>query len=265
MIRYILMFSFIVTMFITPVVQAEAINIVYDEELTKKFEGYNGTFILFDEQNNEYTVYNEAQSKKRISPCSSFKIYNSLIGLETEVIEDENTVIRWDGILYPLKSWDKDNTLSSAIANSVIWYYKELAYRVGNERMQEHINKIPYGNCDISGGPTFWQVSSLKISAQEQVELLKRLYNDQLPFSQRNVGIVKKMITLTNKDGVVFAGKTGTGIKDGNDIIGWFVGYVEKDGKRYFFATNIEAVDNANGMKAKQISMSILKERGLLE
>lgn len=219
---------------------------------------------MLDEQNDEYTVYNEIQSEKRISPCSSYKIYNSLIGLETGVIKDESTVIKWDGIIYPLKSWDKDNTLASAISNSVIWYYKELASRVGKDRMQEYINKIPYGNCDISGGATFWQVSSLKISAQEQVELLKRLYNDQLPFSQRNMGIVRKIITLTNKDGVTFSGKTGTGIKEGNDIIGWFVGCVEKDGKKYFFATNIEAIDNANGMKAKQISMSILKDMGLL-
>lgn len=250
--------------FMNMVISAEGSSRVSQDELGKYFEGYQGTFILFDEQNDEYTVYNEEQSKKRIPPCSSFKIYNSLIGLETGVLKDENSVFKWDGTIYPLASWDKDNTLASAISNSVIWYYKEMAARVGKDKMQRYVNKIPYGNCDISGGATFWQVSSLKISAQEQIELLKRLYHGQLPFSQRNMSIVRKIITLSANDEVVLSGKTGSGFYDGKDVIGWFVGCVEKDGKRYMFVTNVEGDDKANGMKAKAITLAILKEKGLL-
>lgn len=264
MIRLLIMLLCSLTFLISTTMNVEASSTVNRDDFGKYFEGYTGTFVLFDEENDQYTIFNEAQSTKQIPPCSSFKVYNSLIGLETGVITDENTVIPWDGTFYPLKSWDKDNTLSSAIANSVIWYYKELAARVGHEKMQTYINKIPYGNRDISGGATFWQTSSLKISAKEQVVLLKRLYNDELPFSERNMGIVRKIITLSNKDGIIFSGKTGTGIIKGNDVIGWFVGCVEKDGKRYPFATNIEADDNANGMKAKEISRSILKDMDLL-
>lgn len=257
-------FVLMVVIFMNMVMSTEGSTRVNQDELGKYFEGYHGTFILFDEQNDEYTVYNEEQSKKRIPPCSSFKIYNSLIGLETGVLKDENSVFKWDGTIYPLASWDKDNTLASAISNSVIWYYKELASRVGKDRMQRYVNKIPYGNCDISGGATFWQVSSLKISAQEQIELLKRLYNDQLPFSQRNMIIVRRIITLSSKDGIVLSGKSGSGFNDGKDVIGWFVGCVENDGKRYIFATNVEADDKANGMKAKAITLEILKDKGLL-
>jgi len=140
--------------------------------------------------------------------------------LETGVIQDENTVIPWDGTRYPLASWEKDNTMREAIANSVIWYYKELADRVGKHRMQQQINQIPYGNCDVSGGHTFWLVSSLKISATEQVDLLKRLYNDQLLFSRRNMSIARKIILLSDKEGVYLSGKTGSGFAGGKEIIG---------------------------------------------
>ena len=252
------------TMFFSSGVRAEAGNVT-SENLDTYFNGYAGTFVLFDEQNNEYAIYNEKQSIKRIPPCSSFKVFNSLIGLETGVIQDENTIIKWDGTIYPIASWDKDNTLASAISNSVIWYYKELAARVGNKRMQGFVDKIPYGNCDISGGATFWQTSSLKISAQEQVELLRKFYHYQLPFSPKNIDIVQRITVLSAKNDIVLSGKTGSGFKDGKEVIGWFIGSVEKDGNRYIFATNIEATDKATGIKAKKITLDILKSKGILD
>ncbi|AJQ26613.1 penicillin-binding transpeptidase domain-containing protein [Pelosinus fermentans] len=246
---------------------------VYERKLESKndfgkyFEGFTGTFVMYDETNNKYSVFNEPQSKIRLSPCSTFKIYNSLAGLEIGILDKEDvyTLFKWNGTQYPFPAWNHDQTLASATQDSVVWYYQELASRIGSERMQKYLNKIEYGNHDISGGlTTFWLRSSLKISAQEQVDLLYKVYSGKLPVSPENVEIVKKNITLSEKDGVRIIGKTGSGYQDGKWLLGWFVGCVEKQGKRYFFATNIQASDGASGGKAREITLVILKDLGIL-
>ncbi|WP_371369834.1 class D beta-lactamase [Sporomusa rhizae] len=234
------------------------------EDLSKYFSGYTGTFVLYSENNQQYTIYNEPKSNERLSPCSTFKIYNSLIGLESGVLdkEDSRTLKKWNGQTYSIPSWNRDHTLHSAIANSVVWYYQELAREIGNDRMQSNINKLNYGNQDISGGiDQFWLCSSLKISAQEQVALLKQLYNNELPFSVENMAITRKIIVLSTNNDTIFSGKTGTAY---GEVLGWFVGCVEKDGNKYFFATNIQGDHAANGLKAREITKCILTDLGVL-
>jgi bla regulator protein blaR1 len=69
-------------------------------------------------------------------------------------------------------------------------------------------------------------------------------------------------MVILSKDGMILSGKTGTGGAEKN-INGWFVGYVEKADNTYFFVTNIEADDQASGPKAKEITLEILKDKGL--
>ncbi len=250
-----------------------AINCVSAAEVTiradlgKYFEGFTGTFVMYDQTNDNYVIYNEPQSKKRLSPCSTFKIYNSLIGLETGVLDQEDvyTLYKWNGTKYDFPYWNHNHTLASATKESVVWYFQELATRIGNERMQEYLNKIDYGNHDISGGlTTFWLRSSLQISAMEQVNLLNKLYSNQLPFSAETQAVVKKNITLSDSNGIKFMGKTGSGFQDGNYMLGWFVGCIENQGRRYIFATNIEAADGAMGGKAREITKLIAKDLEIL-
>ena len=138
---------------------------------------------MYDLKNNRYTRYAPEQGAERLLPASTFKILASLIGLETGVIPDENYVIKWDGTRYPIPSWNQDHTLKTAIQNSVVWYYQELARRVGREKMQYWVDVVNYGNKDISGEiDNFWLVGGLRISANEQVEILKRQYQEDLPF-----------------------------------------------------------------------------------
>lgn len=251
------------------VTNASAASTVERKDLGKYFEGFTtGTFVMYDESKDQYIVFNKKQSEKRLSPCSTFKIYNSLAGLETGVLDQEDvyTLFKWNGTKYPFPTWDHDQTLASATRDSVVWYFQELASRIGPERMQAFLKKIKYGNRDISGGlTTFWLGSSLKISAHEQVDLLHKLYSGKLPISPQNVEIVKRNITLLKNDNLRLMGKTGSELKNDKLVTGWFVGCVEKQGKRYFFATNIEAADGINGPKAKEISKSILKELQILE
>ena len=236
-------------------------------ELETYFQGYTGAFVLYDLTNNQYTRYNPERCAERFIPASTFKILNSLIGLESGVIPDENYVISWDGTEYPYPSWNQDHTLKTAIQNSVVWYYQELARQVGTEKMQQYVDAAGYGNQDISGKiDTFWLEGGLRISADEQIEFLKRLYAGELPFSQRNMDIVKSILIQEKTDDYRLSGKTGSAQRVAPHT-GWFVGYLETQGNVYFFATNIESTGPdgmANGETAKQINRTILQRLDLI-
>lgn len=239
-----------------------------EQKIQKHFQGRTATFVLLDASSKKYVRYNERVAAERLTPCSTFKIPNSLIGLETGVIKDADFVIKWDGTKHPFATWNQDRTLRGAISESVLWYYQELARRVGEDKEQKWVSKIGYGNMDTSGGieKPFWLQSSLTISADEQVEFLRRLHAGELPFSKRSTEIVLDILRLSDENGTIFRGKTGTaGDRDkGIATLGWFVGSVQKNGKVYIFATNIREGDNPSGRTARKITEDVLKEMRLL-
>jgi beta-lactamase class D len=230
-------------------------------EMGKYFEGFDGAFVLYDLNGNRYVRYNSQRCAERLLPASTFKIMTALIGLETGIIPDENYVIPWDGTQYENSTWNQDHTLKTAFQNSVVWYYQEVARRIGRERMQQYIDTVGYGNQDMTGNlDSFWLDGAIRISADEQVEFLKKLYQDDLLFSSRSMALVKEIMLLESDKVHQLSGKTGSGLAD-NLYIGWFVGYEEVNENVYFFATNITSTDpETNGHKAKQISQEILKD-----
>lgn len=239
-------------------------NVGY-ENLSRYFEPFDGSFILLDLENERYQIYNERKSHERVSPDSTYKLVSALAGLESGALASEDSELKWDGTVYPFDPWNKDQTLHTAMVNSVSWFFQKVDATTGIATIGQYLKQISYGNYDISGGlASFWLESSLKISPAEQVEVLKNFYNCQLPFSRANIDIIKKNIKICEMDGAVLSGKTGTGIVDGKSINGWFVGYVEKGGNAYIFAANIQGADNANGVNAKGIVLSILKDKKLL-
>jgi len=240
------------------------------QDLSAYFHGLNGAFVLFDQGTNSWMRFNPERCRTRYSPASTFKIPNSLIGLETAEIRDQHFVIPWDSVQRSNKAWNRDHDLQSAIANSVVWYYQELARRVGEKRMKEFVEKIGYGNMDISGGiDRFWLGSTLEISADEQVDFLRRLHANALPFSARSMDIVRNILTLEKTDRYTLRGKTGFTDFNGHCVIGWFVGYVETPQNAWFFASNVLS-DNAERdsdtimKERKEIALRILRNLGLL-
>ena len=232
----------------------------YQTDFSSYFGEFSGAFVLYDYNNKYYIKHNAEQCSTQYSPCSTFKIPNSLIGLETGVIPDENFVIPWDSVKRDREVLNHDHNLRSAIKNSVVWYYQELARRVGEQKMKHYVDTIGYGNMDISGGiDKFWLQSSLKISADEQVQFLYKLYTDSLPFSKRNMDIVKNIIIQdTMPGGEVLSGKTGSG-----NGLGWFVGTVQLGSNLYIFATNILG-EGASGIKARDITLEIIKSMKII-
>jgi beta-lactamase class D len=251
---------------------AYAADRVSIEDLSRYFKGYDGCFVLYDVEAGSYTYSSEAEAFQRLAPCSTFKIVNSLIGLETRVVADENVVFAWDGTRYPLDAWNRDLSMAEAIKVSAYWYYQRVARSVGAERMQGFLDRLGFGNRDISGGiDQFWQQSSLKISPREWVDTLKRIRAYDLPFSRRNVDLLKKIIRQDEKGGATLYGKTGSGTSeagfdlrpDSKIVSGWFVGLVESGRGAYCFATHIGAASGATGAKAREISLRILGDKGL--
>lgn len=246
-----------ITLLLVSLAFAEFTNI---KDLSQFFNGYSGTFVLYDKNQESFLIHNEQGANKALTPASTFKIYNALFGLDSGVVKDENSEFKWDGVKREYIIWNENHSLDTAIKYSVVWYFKRLASMVGKEKIDSYIRKIEYGNEDISGGvDKFWLNSTLKISALEQVKLLKRFYFYELPFSKRDTDIVKKILLISDKDELKFSGKTGS-VKS----LGWFVGYLEREAKVYFFALNIEG-EGANGIKAKKIVREILKSLGLFE
>lgn len=234
------------------------------EDLSSYFNGYDGCFVLYDTNKNEYVVYNEEKAKKQVPPCSTFKIPHALIGLETKILQDENTKINWDGTLYDIEPWNKDHTLKTAMDNSVVWYFQQLAPQIGEDKMLDYLDVFDYGNKDLSGGISeFWLQSSLKITPMAQVEFLKKLYYNQLKARKENQNLVKDLIVLSENDLGILSGKTGTGMIGENAVNGWFIGYIELKDNTLFFVTNIEADEAAFSSKAKEITFQILKDKDI--
>jgi beta-lactamase class D len=250
-------------------------GVAHAQDLSSFFKDTNGAFVVYDMKNDHYVRYNEGRCRQRFSPKSTFKISNSLIGLETGVIRDAEFIIPWDRAKYPPQAdwnqepfvhWGKDHTLRSAIKYSVVWYYREMALRVGSQQMQKYVTAFHYGNEDISGRvDNFWLNNVLKISADEQVEFLKAFYNGRLPVSKRSTEIVKDILVLEKGPTYQLSGKTGGGPIDEGKYIGWFVGYLESNGNVYFFATNIEGASYAE-IRSKRVELTkqILKGLGYL-
>lgn len=233
------------------------------EDLSDYFVGYDGSFVLYDMEAGQYSIYNKDKSTLRVSPNSTHKIYSALIGLESHVITSDNSTMKWNGTKYPYESWNTDQNLSTAMRNSVTWYFQELGQRIPRETIQAFLEQMGYGNYDLSGGSDYWLESSLKISPVEQVQLLSAFYTNQFGFEDENIQTVKDSLTLEEYDGYRLSGKTGTGNVNGRNINGWFIGYVETKDNTYFFATNIQNEDNSYGSKAAEITLSILKDKGI--
>ena len=239
---------------------SDAENVVYSD-FSESFGTYEGSFVLYNSRDDCWNIYDQEQALQRVSPNSTYKIYDALFGLEENIITPEDSFIKWNGEAYPFTEWNQDQTLSSAMSASVNWYFQSIDQKLGRERIDSYLEMIGYGNETLSGDlSSYWMESSLQISPIEQVELLIDLYNNHLNFSAENITAVKNALRLSSSADCTLYGKTGTGNVNGSDVNGWFVGYVETSDNTYFFATNIRAESHASGSHAAEITLDLLKE-----
>ena len=199
-----------------------------------------GAILVFDPAENIFYSNDFSWCETGHLPASTFKIPNSIIALETGVMESDSTIIKWDGEKRRLGVWEKDLTLQEAFHVSCVPCYQEIARKIGVARMKEYLAKLNYGHMlvDSASIDVFWLEGESKISQFEQIDFLQRFYFSRLPISERTEKMMKKLMVIEENDTFRLCGKTGWSIRKGNNN-GWFVGYIEKGEKLLFFATNI--------------------------
>ena len=164
-----------------------------------------------------------------------------------------------------LESWKADASLRSAIKLSQVPAYKELARRIGTERMQANIKKLHYGNESIGSKiDSFWLEGPLKISALEQVKLLTKLARRQLPYPQKAQQQVCDITVLKQTDACTLHGKTGWATDNIKTPVGWFVGWAETKDNLYVFAMNMDLTDAAELPLRESITLECLRTLKLL-
>ena len=223
---------------------------------------------MLNNTDGEVRVYNMTMDTARFNPASTFKIVNSLIGLQSGIITDENMVIKWDGLKRPRAEWNKDMDMKEAFKVSCVPYYQEVARRIGKDTMKHWIDSLAYGNMNMSGPiDSFWLNNKLKISPDEQLGLLKKLYFDQLPFRKSVQQIVRNVMLQEDNTLYKLSYKTGWGFDESNNNIGWVAGWIEENRHVYFFVTLVRSPDPKIDMCSVRmdITKDILKHYGFLE
>lgn len=232
----------------------------------------NGSILILDLKRNRYSAFGIKRAQTPFLPASTFKIPNSLIGLETGAVRDEREVFKWDGKDKGLPEWNKDQDMKTAFANSTVWFYQRMARRIGPTRMQKWVRAARYGNGDIGGGiDQFWLKGDLRISSPQQIDFLVRLHRNQLPFSKRSTDIVKRIMIREQTDKYVLRAKTGLVGFDAKSVaksrgsVGWIVGYVERRDGAYFFATNLEVTKDSDIPARLAVTKSVFREMKIIE
>jgi beta-lactamase class D len=209
-------------------------------------EAVEGVFVLRDEATGCVQTTDAAMADQGFSPKSTFKIPNALIGLESGVIEGERHLWRWDGVPCRLRDWEQDLDLAGALKVSCVPCFQDVARRVGAQRMRGFLGDFGYGNQNISGPiDEFWLDGQLRITPRGQVEFLHRMLSGELPLKRSNVELVWRLLEIESGPGFTFRGKTGLGSQDGR-AVGWLVGYVERAGHRWAYATLVRGRGGAD-------------------
>ncbi|PZP47363.1 MAG: class D beta-lactamase [Pseudopedobacter saltans] len=243
-------------------------NIENEDDNWGKFFTENhvkGTFALYDNGHGTFSISNLSWYKdSAFLPASTFKIVNSLIGIETGIINNENMIIKWDGIKRR-PEWDKDLTMKEAFAVSAVPYYQEVARRIGQDTMQHWLDTLHYGTTKITGKiDSFWLDNSLKITPDEQLGLAMALYFDKLPFQKRTMNIVKSVMLRESNTAYNLSYKTGLGYAPNGNAIGWVLGWIEENKHPYFFVLNIEGDHNMDPDIRIKMLKKILNTKSLL-
>jgi len=223
-------------------------------EIFKKFDT-KGTIVIVDErkENYETKVYNQDRAKKRYSPASTFKIPHSLFALDAGLVEDEFQVFPWDGVKRGYAPHNQDQNLRSAMRNSAVWVYDIFAAKLGEQNAKDYLETIAYGNSTPSTETgSYWINGKLAISAYEQIEFLKRLHKNALPFRLEHQLLVKDIMVVEASKNWILRAKTGW-----QGRYGWWVGWVESPTGAVYFALNI---DTPAGWKDLYKRQAIVRE-----
>lgn len=250
---------------------------IVDADWSEYFNGLNGTAVLYDAIDRRYTMYNDDLALTESSPCSTFKIISSLIALENGIFEPEDSTRTWSGEVFWNEDWNKDIDFREAFRTSCVWYYRQVINDIGKDIMQTELDKLQYGNCDISDWEGrlntnnnnraltgFWIESSLMISPKEQVEVMERIFGDNSSYSEETKNELKRVMLVSEQErtDISIYGKTGMGKAEGNVVDAWFTGFAEGTEGKIYFCVHLGRTDgmNVSSTRAKEIAIQIVSD-----
>ncbi|WP_139920205.1 class D beta-lactamase [Hymenobacter sp. DG01] len=246
---------------------------VTERNFQKQFDQYGvqGSFLLYETGTGRFTAYNEKRCRQGFLPASTFKIPNTLIGLQTGALPDTATVCKWDGVKRDFPQWNQDMSYARALRVSCVPCYQQLARQVGVGTYKQWLRKLRYPGILVTPATldTFWLDGNSRISQFEQIDFLRRLQAETLPVEVRHQRAVKQLLLLQKTPSYALYGKTGWRFRsDTNPDNGWFVGWVQRpDGRTALFALNAEptggqAADTRFAAGRRALTEDILREMG---
>ncbi len=220
--------------------------------------GVTGSILVYDEVRDLYQVFNQNDAAVPYLPASTFKIISTLIALETGAATGPEMPLKWDGRQHSVPAWNRDHTLETAFRNSVVWAYQQLIRDIGLPTVQYYIDLLKYGNMDTSGKPdSFWLDGGLRITAYQQIELLRKLADSKLPFSHEHQEMLRDWMILEETGKFRLQGKTGWAVRS-TPQTGWFVGFVTCPDGNGFFAAHINIVKPEDADARVKITRQVL-------
>ncbi len=243
----------------------EIISDTIELDLQKFFnpDSIEGHFSLYNLNKNAYFIYDKEAFKQAYSPASTFKIFNTLMALETKVVEDTNETFIWDGKDRGWSQWNKNHNLRTAIKYSALWVFQDIAKRIfakDSNLYQTYLIQSQYGNQKLSDQQDlFWLDNSLQISAKQQLEFLKKFYQEDLPFQKENMAMGKQLIKVKQSNQYKLYGKTGLAIIE-KKYLGWYIGFVETQKDTVLFCTqvkNTSPIESIGSFRNKYINTTL--------
>lgn len=220
-----------------------------------------GQVLIFDEKNNQYYSNDFSVAKTKFSPASTFKIVNTLIGLETGTIS-ENHVFPYKGEDRRLDDWKKDLVVREALQVSCVPCYQELARMIGVQKMNAELTRIAYPGMKVTADnlDQFWLRGESKISPLEQIDFLRRLNTHAFDLKPTTLPSLKKILQVEKTDKGILYAKTGLSMSEDFDLQGgWYVGFIEKNANRIYFATYLQPGEKTDEMQLFRDRIEITK------
>lgn len=225
--------------------------------------GVTGTIVIAPLQDMGF-VHDDQRSNQRFPVASTFKILNTFITLQEGAISDGD-ILKWDGVPREIADWNHDQTLESAFRASCVWCFQRLSRKVGAAKYERYLAALAYGEVKRPfDETTFWLDGSLKASAIEQVDLLKRVYRRSLPFRSSSYEVLRRIMLVEQSSQYSIRAKTGWATRT-SPKIGWYVGYIESAKGTWFFALNIDANLQSQLQLRQQIARDALRAKGIIE
>ena len=263
----VVLFTSFTTTFISRAFAQYSMEVIPDAQQLVLASGFSGTVLVLDQVGNTLYTSNAAFVDQRFIPASTFKVFSTLVALQSGVVTNREAIIAWDGIERGRPEINRDLDLQTAFQLSAVPHFQYMVRTIGAERMQHFLNAVNYGNRNMSGGiDQFWLTGELRISPREQIEFLAKLYAGDLPFRPEVMQEVREIMRSESAADFTIFSKTGWATLGESDHTGWWIGWVEKSDKPFFFATVLQTTVPGEmfGPARLEITRQVLKQLRVL-